>query len=144
MEEELDWWEDPKNKETFDFPISIIKDGDCWVVSGNKQTRNLLGERLQACAQGETKEDAINSMFMMINSMNEYSEECRLSYIRFVPFIKGNWKQKGGKWITIFGMNIYFRYGKKNKHGWFVPFTNLNISVSNGWKNYKNYMDKNK
>lgn len=138
--ERLSWWDYEKNKETFNFPISVIKSGNWWVATCNNETKELLGDRLHVCAQGKTKEEAIKKMFMLIKISHDYSEECRLSYQRFVPFRKGNWKHIGGKWLTIFGIQIYFRCGKGMKGGWYLPFTKLNISISNEWVIYKKYL----
>jgi hypothetical protein len=155
MENNESWWDDPKNKEevnklswwnhadnieSFNLPISIIGGNKSWTATFNSETEKLLGNKLSCCASGESKEEAINNMFMLIRSLHEYSEDCRLNYQRFVPFRKGNWKHAGGKWIVIFGINIYFRHGKGMKKGFYIPFTRLNVLINNEWKVYKNYL----
>ena len=137
--ERLSWWNHEKNKETFSFPISVVKDGDCWVATCNDETKKLLGDRLHGCAQGKTKEEAIAEMFMMIRMSHNYSEECRLNYQRWVPFRKGDWKHIGGSWLIIFGIHINFRYGKGMKGGKYIPFTKLNISIYSEWITYRNW-----
>ena len=138
------WWEDPKNKETISFPISIIKSDDVWVASCNNETKKLLGDKVNVCSQGETKEDAIKKFFEGIKYLYDYSEECVLNYQRFVPLRKGNWKHNGGKWLVIFGFHFSFRYGKNMKGGMYVLFSKLNISFVNEWKLYKNYKSNKK
>ena len=58
-------------------------------------------------------------------------------YECMVPFIKGQWKHPGGRWIIIFGLQFYFRYGKNMRHGWYIPGTKLNIIFHNLWKKLK-------
>jgi len=140
--ENFNWWDDPKNKETFDLPISVINEDEYWVVSFTKETQLLLGEQMNHCAQGKTKEEAIDRLFAVVRFTNDYLEECGLSHQRWVPFRKGDWKHIGGKWIIIFGIQIYFRYGKGMKGGAYFPFTNLNVSVSSEWTAYKKYKAK--
>lgn len=142
--EKLSWWNHPENKENFSLPISITNSDNIWVATLNDETEKYLGKELSGCAQGETKQDAIEKMFMLIRMSHNYSEECRLRYQRWVPFRKGNWKHSGGKWFTIFGISTYFRYGKGMKGGWYVPFTKLNIRISSEWSIYRNWKKNNK
>jgi hypothetical protein len=143
MENHKYWWEDEKNKHDFEFPVSVVNESGVWVATCNENTKVLLGDKVHACAQGNTKDEAIRKMFSMIRFMHEYSDECRMNYQRFVPFRKGDWSQTGGKWFVIFGINFYFRYGSKMKHGWYFPFTKLNISINNEWVEYSR-LKKNK
>jgi len=138
----ISWWEHKKNQEIFPLPISVIQDGDYWIATCNNKTKKYLGDKLYGCSQGKTKEEAINKMFEIIRMTCDYYDECTLNYRRFVPFTKGNWKIKGGKWFTIFGIFMYFRYGKGMKGGWYVPFTKLNISISNYWVEWRKYKKK--
>jgi hypothetical protein len=140
--EDYNWWENPKNDEIIGLPISVVKDGRWWVAACNDETRKFLGDKLHGCAQGKTKEEAIDKMFMMIRMVHDYSEEERLNYQRFVPFRKGDWKRAGGKWLVIFGIHIYFRYGNGMKGGVYLPFTELNISSSSDWAEYRKFKDK--
>ncbi len=166
MENNYNWWDDPKNKEEIEriswwdheqnkeiasLPIAIIQSQEgkegidgVWIASTNTETEKFLGNGLTGCAQGKTKEEAIKKLFYIIKITHKYSEECRLNYQRWVPFRKGDWSQRGGRWIVIFGIHIYFRWGKQNKHGWFIPFTPLNIIINSEWVTYKNWMKKNK
>lgn len=136
--ERLSWWNHDNNKDTFAFPISVVKDGDWWVATCNDETKKLLGDNLHGCAQGKTKQQAIDKMFMIIRMGHDYAEECRLNYQRWVPFRKGDWN-RGARWFVIFGINFYFRYGNGMKGGRYVPFTKFNISISNEWAAYRNW-----
>ena len=97
---------------------------------------------MHGCAQGKTKNEAIKEMFAMIKIAHFYSEDCRFNYQRFVPFRKGDWKHTGGRWFAIFGIHIYFRFGKGMKGGWYFPLTKLNVSISNDWTTYRKWKRK--
>lgn len=142
--ERICWWNNPANKENYEFPISVIKSDNCWVATCNDDTKKLLGDRLHAVAQGKTKEEAISKLFVLLRLTHNYSEQCRLNYQRFVPFRKGNWGQVGGTWFTVFGLHVYFRRGKGMKGGFYIPFTKLNISFSNEWKLYSRFKNEQK
>lgn len=141
---ELSWWEHPKNKITYPLPLSCIEsDNKYWVIASNKETVDLLGHHVSA-SQGKTKDDAIYQFFSNMRFMYEYQEECRLRYQRWVPLRVGPWSSIGGNWFAIFGIHISFRIARPKmrqlmKGGWFVPLTNLNISVRSDWRTYRNY-----
>lgn len=137
------WWEHPENKETYSFPISAIQDGKYWVVASNSETEKLIGD-IGNSAQSETKDDAIKRYFEIIKWHHEFLKEESMSFKRWVPFRKGQWGKIGGNWFSVFGLHIYFRYGKQNKGGWFVPFTYLNISINNDWRLYRRYKQQKK
>jgi hypothetical protein len=142
MVEKISWWNHPENRVIVQLPIAVVEGEKYFVASTNDETKKFLGDDLHGCAQGETKEEAINRMFELIKWSCEFQKECRLSYQRWVPFRKGDWTHIGGKWFIIFGIHFSFRWGKQNKYGWFVPFTPLNISVHSDWIVYKNYKKK--
>lgn len=141
--ERISWWNHSENKETIPFPISIINDGDYWCAAANDDTEKLLGDRLTSASQGKTKEKAIEEFFMLIRFRHEYEVSRAMEYKRWVPFIKGDWSKIGGKWIVIFGIQFHFRKGKV-QYGWYIPFTNVNILVTNYWSIYRKYMKKRK
>jgi hypothetical protein len=135
----ISWWNHPENKEDYMLPISVIESDGVWVAAFNDETKLVLGDRLSGCSQGETKAAAIEGLFKIVRITHDYSEQLVLRYQRWVPFRKGNWKHIGGTWFVVFGLHIYFRYGKNMKGGWYVPFTKLNISIHNEWIIYKNH-----
>ena len=140
----ISWWNHEENKEVFHLPISVVKsDEHCWVATCNDETKKYLGE-LHGCAQGKTKEEAIEQMFVIIKISHNHSEDRRLNYQRWVPFRKGDWKHTAGKWFVVFGIHINFRYGKGMKGGRYLPFTKLNISILNEWLTYTNWKRKHK
>lgn len=153
MKEEYNWWKDPKNLEEVnriswwtksenrayvELPIALVNDGIYWVASTIDENK-FLGEHLHSCVQARSQDEAISKLFEMIRFRAIYSEGCRLRYQRFVPFRKGPWGQTGGNWISVFGIHIYIRYGKTMKGGWYVPFTQLNISTYSDWCTYRKW-----
>jgi hypothetical protein len=158
MEKEYNWWDDPKNEEeirriawwthvenktNIELPVSIVEETKGWTICGNEETEKLIGDLAQV-ASGKTKEEAIANFFLMMRIVHDYEAHCARRYERWVPFIKGDWSSRGGKWFTIFGINVYFRYGKDMQGGWYIPFTKLNISIQNRWKGYEKWRKKTK
>lgn len=138
--ERISWWDKEENKSFANIPISIINsESGVWVACTNDDTKKVLGEYLGGTSQGDTKEEAIKDLLLLLRYAHEYADDRMRSYQRWVPFRKGNWKHSGGKWFVIFGIHFYFRYGGKNKGGFFVPFTKLNINISNEWLQYKRF-----
>jgi hypothetical protein len=135
--DKISWWNHPENKDFFNLPISVIQSDNVWVASFNEDTEAMFGDTFSGCAQGDSREDAIKQLMQIVQMSWEYSDDCRRSYERFVPFRKGDWKHIGGKWFSVFGFHVSFRYGKGMKYGAYIPFTKLNISISNHWRNYK-------
>jgi hypothetical protein len=136
----LSWWEHAANKVDVKLPISVISNNGTWVASTNEETEKLLGDGLTGVAQAKTQEDAINKLFLILRMNHEFAEEKYRDYMRWVPFMKGDWSYSGGRWFTVFGINVYFRYGKNMKRGFYVPLTKLNIMVSSHWTSYKKYL----
>ena len=134
----LSWWDHSENRSTIEVPVAVINDGKYWVVSTIDDDK-WLGEYLYACAQGDSKEEAISRLFGLIRFIARHQHKSVLSYQRWVPFIKGPWGKTGGNWFTVFGLHVYFRYGKKMKGGCYVPFTKLNISISSYWTIYSEF-----
>ena len=143
--QELSWWEHNENKITVPFPLSAIQNPDgSWTVSGNRKTEKLVGDTgLSQVATSYTKEDAIEEYFKLMKFVYETTKEDADRYERWVPFLKGPWSSIGGKWFQVFGIMIYFRTGKNMKGGWYVPFTNLNITITNKWKSYQRNLKRN-
>lgn len=137
--ENYNWWDNPKYKEKASIPISLIESDGVWVAASNSETETILGDRLTGCAQGKTKEEAIKKFLEIIKLSHEFSEEHRLNYQRFVPFRKGDWNHTGGHWFVVFGIHVYFRYGKGMRGGRYIPFTKLNVMISSEWALYRNF-----
>ncbi len=141
---ELDWWNDPKSKETLSIPVSIIESDGEYIISFNDETTKLLGSEINTIASGDTKSEAISNFFMLLRSISHYNADKQFSYERFVPFIHGDWSHIGGTWFIIFGIHFYFRYGEGMIGGWYLPFTKLNISVYSLWRSYKRWKEAHK
>ena len=141
----LSWWEHPENKTFLQIPISIIeKDGYC-VIAANKDTEKMCGDLFIGInASGQSREETLNSFFELIRVSKRWEIDRRLSCERWVPFRRGSWNRIASHWFTIFGINFYFRWGKNMKEGWYIPFTKLNISVTNLWKTYNRWKKENK
>lgn len=136
----LSWWDHPENQSEIKLPIGIVGDSNNqFTASTNDRTLEILGEHSHGVASGETKEQAIEALFSLIRWTHEFTHDKMLSYERWVPFRKGVWGKIGGTWFVVFGLHVYFRYGKSMKGGWYVPFTKLNVSVYSLWTTYKNY-----
>lgn len=135
----ISWWQHPENKTTIELPVSIVEDNGHWIITGNEETEKLIGKSLCQVASGDSKEEAIKMFFLLLRMAHNYEEDCSRKYQRWVPFRKGDWKHKGGRWFVVFGIHVYFRYGRNMKGGWYFPFTKLNVSVHNEWNTYKRW-----
>lgn len=162
MKEEYNWWEDPKNTEevkkiswwnhpenqtTISIPIAIVKSENNYVASLNDKDNKYFGEHVHGCVSGKTEEETKEKLLQLARFLIEFYRDRELSYQRWVPFRKGPWSKTGGNWFAIFGFHVYFRTSKSHmkhlmKYGWFIPFTNLNISFSSDWTIYKKYKQK--
>lgn len=142
MNNRIEWWEDPANKETFPLPISVVFGEHKWVASTNTDTGKYLGNCFRGVASGKTKEEAIERLFLALRIRYKRVESRSLEFERWVPLRVGNWSRLGGTWFQVFGINIYFRYGDNKKRGWYVPLTKLNIMVTNLWKTFREYKNK--
>lgn len=135
------WAEDEINKISTPIPISLIKGENNWIAATNSETKEIFG--LYGFGQAATKEEAIIKLFASMKNLYKYSEKCRQDYERWVPLRIGDWRRIGGCWFVIFGLQFYFRYGKNMKRGWYIPFTNLNITISNKWIIYNKWKKDN-
>lgn len=145
---EMSWWDHKENKRMFNLPVSVIQEGDSegdsWTASFNSDTERLFGEVLSGVASGATLEEAITRLFKIVQIDYNYNVEMKFNYQRWVPLIIGPWKFNGGRWFTVFGIHVYFRYGNKMMGGWYIPFTKLNIIVNNEWRSYNRWIKKHK
>lgn len=130
-------------KTTVEIPIGYVEgefeDGRKYVVAFNtKETDEIIGDKVGIVIQGDSLDDAkrkfLISLKCHINWIEKRSHELDL----WKPFQKGNWKHVGGTWFKVFGINVYFRYGKGMKGGRYIPFTKLNISINNYWRKSNN------
>lgn len=131
----LEWWNDSKYKMTIPLSISIIQDEYGFTASFNSETKLYLGYHLDFCSFAETENEAIYQLFEQFRFHVHYLTNCELKYQRNTLFIKGDWSKVGGSWFTIFGIGLYFRYGKGMKGGVYIPLTKMNVSLINKWRN---------
>ncbi len=119
---------------TIGFPVEIIDDGKYINITPTEESKKIIGPMV-VCAK--TREEAEKRFWNMVESEFEYLNNRSNELDLWKPFQKGDWSHIGGTWITIFGINIYFRKGKGMKYGKYIPFTNLNIMINNYWKIWK-------
>lgn len=114
------------------FPVDIIytKEGH-WVITSNEETKKLLGSSMNIVVQGDTREEAIQQFFLHLRMTVDFYKKYANKYRKYAPLIIGDWSHIRGTWFQIFGINVYFRYGKGMKGGFYIPFTKLNIMISN-------------
>lgn len=85
-----------------------------------------------AIASGKNKEEAENEFWNHVNILHLYYKKRADELDKWKPLQIGPWGI-GGKWFTIYGIQVYFRYGKNMKYGWYIPFTKLNVMITNHW-----------
>lgn len=119
---------------TINIPFGIIEEEVNVMLFPIQETEEKLGKYLcTAYGNGKTIEEAEQQFYTILKLLTDIDRERSLELDLWKPFQKGDWSMLGGTWVTIFGIHIYFRYGKNMKHGWFIPFTKLNISTHNYW-----------
>lgn len=120
------------NIEFIDFPVDVIyTEEEHWVICSNEETKKLLGSSMNIVVQGDTKEEAIQQFFLHLRMTVDFYKKDANKYRKYAPLIIGDWSHIGGSWFQIFGIHVYFRYGKDMKGGFYIPFTKLNIMISN-------------
>lgn len=105
------------------------------VLVSYEATDKLLD--IPVVVQKNTKEDAIKAFWITVSIHLQHLNDRSCLLDRVHPLQIGPWKHRGGRWFSTFGLNFYFRVGKGMKGGFYLPFTNLNVSFSNYWKNRK-------
>jgi hypothetical protein len=113
-------------------PVALVHEGEYYCIITTPETEKMLGD--SPYSQGKTQQEAIDKFWYMHRAMQAHYKHRAKLLDRWMPFEKGDWKNKAGKWFKVFGINVYFRIGKGMQHGWYMPFTKLNIMVSNYWK----------
>lgn len=108
---------------------------DCFVIVTNEESEKILQQAL--CVQGDSLDDCEKKFWEQFQVINEYNKKRSNELDKWKPFQKGDWKHIGGSWFIIFGINAYFRKGKGMKGGWYIPFTKMNISINNYWRNHE-------
>lgn len=120
---------------TIGLPAILVKENDTYFITTTDEGEDILGQ--SPYGQGKTREEAEEEFWKMVKFMIEYHEKRSRALNLWKPFQKGDWSHIGGSWFTIFGINVYFRYGKGMQGGWYIPWTKMNISVNNYWSVYK-------
>lgn len=123
----------PDQYTTIEIPLGYSQDENCVVLFSTDETDKVLG-KIPIVIQGESLSQAKADYLSLLKWHIEHLEDRSRQLDLWKPFQKGDWSHTGGKWFTVFGIHVYFRYGKGMKYGWHVPFTKLNISMNNYWK----------
>lgn len=100
-------------------------------------TTTPAGEKLTGnpiIASGETQTEAIKQFKLLLEVNTAYYKR-QDQKLTNRTIIIGDWKRPGGRWFSVFGIGLYFRKGKQNKGGKFIPFTDINLSLINHRKN---------
>lgn len=114
-------------------PIGIESYDDGIVLFNVEQTDDIIG-KLGIVVQEDTLDKAKAQALDILKYHIKYLEKRSNELDLWKPFQKGQWSHIGGTWFTVFGIHVYFRYGKGMKGGWYIPFTRLNITINNYWK----------
>ncbi len=118
---------------------SIENGKEYYVIVSTEESEDILQNPI--VVQGHTLEDAKKKFWRSVRSINKYHTRKANLYDLWRPLVLGPLGKTGGNWFSIFGIHVYFRYGKGMKGGKYIPLTKLNISVSNQWK-WKIYENK--
>lgn len=114
-------------------PVDMHIENERVILITNGESEALIPYPI--VCEGKDLEQATSSFWKIVKYHAEYDRTRSNELDKWKPFQKGDWSQRGGKWIMIFGLHFYFRKGKNMKGGRYVPFTNLNISFFNHWQN---------
>lgn len=110
----------------------LIQHEDEFLIFIDGKEEEILGQSL--CASANTIEEAQEKFWQMAKSINQYHADRSNELNKWKLFQKGDWTHIGGTWFTLIVIQIYFRYGKGMKHGRYIPFSKLNISIHNYWR----------
>lgn len=91
-----------------------------------------LGHSAGIVCSGNNLEQAKERVLAMMAANVSFSDEIWDRYQKWALLDWGPWT-RGGKWFRILGITFNFRYGKNMKGGFYIPFSKLNISISNAW-----------
>jgi hypothetical protein len=119
-----------------EIPVAMAQGEGYFVIFNTDETDKLIG-KTNIVVQGDSIEDAKSKYLWILKSHIDYMEKRSNDLNKWKSFQKGDWKHIGGTWFTLFGFNVFFRRGKNMKGGWYVPLTNLNITIWNYWTMYK-------
>lgn len=112
--------------------VELVREDEYFILATTDKSKELLGEFI--CVQGKSQQEVETEFWEMLKFINDYNKERSDELNKWKPFQKGDWSHIGGTWFTIYGFHMYFRKGKGMIGGWYVPFTDLNISVHNFWR----------
>lgn len=114
-------------------PITLIKinGSDEVLLSFSDKKEYFINESIYGTGKNVEEAEKMFLEMAQFNAKFYLSEHNKLN--KLAIFMKGPWSHIGGRWFTILGINVNFRYGKNMKHGFYIPFTKLNINITNAW-----------
>ena len=118
-------------------PVEYVLDSNGeYLVSTTDESEEILEQGHYGT--GKTLEEAKEKFLKMVKSMNGFYRIKLQRADRWMLWERGAWGSMGGTWFTILGIHVYFRHGKgvdgKGMYGGFyIPFTDLCVSIHNYW-----------
>ena len=120
-------------------PVEKTQEENIISLIPSEETYKTFEPYIFFVAKGGTLEEAEKDYFNILNEHIKWLQEEHLKLNCWKPLRLGPWENGMGKWFSVFGMHFYFRIGKGMQGGFYIPFTNLNISFNNNWKTLKKW-----
>ncbi len=126
-------------------PATLVEDDGHYILTVDNSD-DKLGFLSSCIVQEKSREEAEKKFWVMAKYMSDYYMKRSSNLDLWKPFQKGDWSHSGGKWLTSFGIHVYFRTAKPKtrsfmKGGWFLPLSNLNVMIINYWTSRKKQKD---
>ena len=115
--------------------VDLIHDGRNYIITTNGKSDKYFGAAI--VSTGKTIEEAERKFWIMASFSNEYHVNRSNELDKWKLFQKSDGFQRGVGWVTILGIKFYIRHGRQNKGGWFIPLTDINITIINHWRENK-------
>lgn len=119
-------------KKSIKIPVEYRKENGTHIIRTTEETKKYFGQHIIGYADNSA--DAEKDFWRYVKTLNEYHLNRSIELDKWKPLQLGDWSHTGGKWITVFGFHINFRYGEGMKGGFYIPLTKLNISFVNYWR----------
>jgi hypothetical protein len=114
------------------FEVKAITSEEGVCLASTDKGYAIIGSHI--VVQENTLEEATKKFWKIAEIASSYHQKRSKELTRRKLFHKGPWGEIAGNWFIVYGIQFYFRYGKGMRGGWYVPFTKLNITITNHWK----------
>lgn len=114
------------------FPVGYQCDEGHHMVYDTDETKKFLD--IPVVVSAESKTEAIKNYWTIVSVHLSFLNDIYQRHNRWALFYKGSWKERGTHWFSVFGFHFYFRHGKNMRGGAYLPFTKLNVSLTNYWR----------